>query len=72
MIHAKQIILPTSMKREETEKWKAINQISKSQKTLTSQMEVHNIAKRCTKYKTKLEKISNTFIEERKEARKTF
>jgi len=32
IIHAKQIILPTSMKREETEKWKAINQISKSQK----------------------------------------
>ena len=60
------------MKIEETEKWKAINQISKSQKTLTSQMEGHNIAKRCTKYKTILEKDPNTFLEERKEARKPF
>jgi hypothetical protein len=36
-------------------------------------MEGHDIAKRCTKCKTNLEKKDpNTFLEERKEARKTF
>ena len=49
------------MKREETEKRKAINQISKSQKKISSQMEGHDIAKRCTEYKINLEKISKHF-----------
>ena len=59
--HAKQIILPTNMKREETEKCKAIKQISKSQKKISSQMKGHDIAKQCTEYKTNLEKISKHF-----------
>ena len=60
------------MKREETEKWKAINQISKSQKhsqakwkVMIQQNDVQNI-------KQTQKKDPNTFLEERKAARKTF
>ncbi len=40
IIHAKQIILPTNMKREETEKWKAINQRAKAQKNFKAKWKV--------------------------------
>ena len=60
------------MKREETEKWKAINQISKSQKhsqakwkVMIQQNDVQNI-------KQTQKKDPNTFLKERKEARKTY
>ena len=59
------------MKREETEKWKAIHQISKSQKhsqakwkVVIQQNDVQNI-------KQTQKNDPNTFLEERKEARKT-
>ena len=35
-------------------------------------MEGHDIAKQCTKFKQTQKKDPNTFLEERKEARKTF
>ena len=60
------------MKREETEKWKAINQISKSQKhsqakwkVMIQQNDVQNI-------KQTQKKDPNTFLKERKRLEKPF